>query len=178
MSDRSFEERTGDQECEPQFMIKIKTHASAWKHVWAHVHSAYTHTWATERGEEESLWWRQHQQPHFSLQFCNSTSVPAGSCSRGQQSPIFSFQQVILNSSQQNQTIWVIRKVTLTLFLLNPLAFCGGPWHGFRHRFMQPSKTESRSCFLHTPNSSVCKNRKCQGFAQHFPSPAKSLLPL
>lgn len=55
MSDRSFEEGTGDQECESQFMIKIKTHASAWKNVWAHVRSVLTHTWETEREERVHL---------------------------------------------------------------------------------------------------------------------------
>lgn len=55
MSDRSFEEGTGDQECESQFIITIKTHASAWKNMGMHVHSVLTHTWATEKEEEESI---------------------------------------------------------------------------------------------------------------------------
>lgn len=114
---------------------------------------------------------------------CNSASVPVGTHSRGkQETPILSFQRVILNiilnSSQQNQKIWAIRKVLLAFFLLHPLVFCGGPWQGFRHRSTQLSETESRSHFLCTANSAVSKNGTRRGFAQHFPSHEQSLLPL
>lgn len=52
-------------------------------------------------------------------------------------------------------------------FLQNPLAFCGRPWHGFRHRCTQ-LWAQNRARFLHTANSPFLKTENSESLHSTF----------
>lgn len=52
-------------------------------------------------------------------------------------------------------------------FLQNPLAFCGRPWHGFRHRCTQ-LWAQNRAHFLHTANSPFLKTENSKSLHSTF----------
>lgn len=153
MSDRSLKERTGDQECESQLMIKIKPCASAWKNVWAHVHSVFAHTWVTEGGT------RVHAAP-FSLQPCNCTSVPEGAHRRGKQEA--SFQLPTGHFKQQSAKLKNVsnQKSHSDMFPLEPFSLLWRALAWLQTPATRHAETESRSRFLRTANSPVSKNSK------------------
>lgn len=143
---------------------KINTHLPE-RNVWAQMHSVLTHICHRETGR---------------VCLANSSSPPAlynparahqylqALASEENKSPVYSFQHDVLSSSQQNQKLWAVRKLILAFLLLNPLVFCGRPWHGFRQRSTQLSELRTGLTFCTQQTVPLLKTENTEGLHSTF----------